>query len=79
MKSFTDATKDPGKLNLSSVPNMYSLVPLAQDSHTPIHGIKSSDGLVGAHYSQQSKYTGFIRSLTSAILENMGLEVKHGD
>jgi cellulose biosynthesis protein BcsQ len=79
MKAFTGATKDPGKLNLSSVPNMYSLVPLAQDSHTPIHGIKSGDGLVGAHYSQQSKYTGFIRSLTSAILENMGLEVEHGD
>lgn len=62
-------------LRLGDVPNMYSLVPLAQDSHVPIHGILSKDGLVGAQYSQQDKYSGFIKDLTKTILNNIGLPV----
>lgn len=71
LKDFFDSGQ---LLKLGDVPNMYSLVPLAQDANAPIQGIKSKDGLVGAHYSQQEIYAGFIRDLTRQVLNNIDVE-----
>lgn len=71
LEAFTQVNQP---LKLGDVPNMYSLVPLAQDANSPIHGIKSKDGLVGAHYGQQEIYVGFIRDLTRQVLSNVEVE-----
>ena len=41
-----------GKHILGEIPNMFSLVPIAQNNSSPIRDLKGSDGIFGAHYSQ---------------------------
>jgi hypothetical protein len=50
---------------------MFSLVPLAQTAHVPIHGITSKDGLTGGQYGQQRDYQAFIAALSSSLLNNL--------
>src|SRR5262249_51019223 len=45
--------------HLGDVPNMFSLIPLAQNANSPIHQLQSADGLVGTQYSQKDTYVGF--------------------
>lgn len=59
---------------LGDVPNMFSLIPLAQSANAPISQLTSSDGLVGAQYSQQGKYSGFIGALAESLLRNTELK-----
>lgn len=58
-------------LRLGDVPHMFSLVPLAQSAHTPIHGLTSKDGLSGGQYNQQAEYNTFISKLAASLLENL--------
>ena len=58
-------------LRLGDVPHMFSLVPLAQSAHTPIHGLTSKDGLSGGQYNQQAEYNTFISTLATSLLENL--------
>lgn len=63
-------------LHLGDVPHMFSLVPLAQTRHTPIHGLTSSDGLSGGQYAQQEDYKRFIANLSKALLRNLAASRK---
>ena len=47
-------------VRLGDVPHMYSLVPLAQTAHAPIHRLTAKDGLSGGQYAQQRQYLEFI-------------------
>jgi cellulose biosynthesis protein BcsQ len=58
-------------LRLGDVPHMFSLVPLAQSAHTPIHGLTSKDGLSGGQYNQQVEYNRFISALAASLLANL--------
>lgn len=58
-------------LRLGDVPHMFSLVPLAQSAHTPIHGLTSKDGLSGGQYAQQRDYNDFIAALATALRTNL--------
>jgi cellulose biosynthesis protein BcsQ len=58
-------------LRLGDVPHMFSLVPLAQSAHTPIHGLTSKDGLSGGQYNQQGDYNTFISALATSLLNNL--------
>lgn len=58
-------------VHLGDVPHMYSLVPLAQTAHTPIHGLTSKDGLSGGQYAQQQDYISFIRRLAESLMGNL--------
>jgi hypothetical protein len=49
-------TSDSANLDLGVVPYMFSMIPLAQASHSPISTLTTSDGLRGAQISQQAKY-----------------------
>ena len=64
-----------GDMDLGDVPNMFSLVPMAQSAHAPIHRLESGDGLVGAQYSQRDKYAGFVAGLSTALLKNLDYRV----
>lgn len=38
--------------NIGTVPNLFSLIPMSQSSRKPIFGLKSSDGVRGAHFAK---------------------------
>jgi cellulose biosynthesis protein BcsQ len=65
LKSFlTHKTKDP---HLGDVPNLYSLIPLAQSANAPIISLVSKDGLVGNQFSQALRYKEIIGELALQI------------
>jgi len=57
-------------LRLGEVPNMFSLVPMAQSANCPIFELASQDGVRGAHYAQVDKYDRIIQALTEKVLRN---------
>lgn len=59
---------------LGEVPNMYSLIPLAQTANAPIVDLRSSDGLVGSHYNQAKRYVEILSGVAAALARNIGLE-----
>lgn len=64
---------DLQSVRLGDVPNLRSLVPLAQSANAPIAGLTSKDGLAGGQYSQQKKYTDLISAVGQRLYENCGL------
>ena len=62
---------DASDVRLGDVPHMFSLVPLAQTSHKPIHRLTSGDGLSGGQYQQQRQYQDFIGNLSNSLLNNL--------
>jgi cellulose biosynthesis protein BcsQ len=56
---------------LGDVPHMFSLVPLAQTSHTPIHKLTRREGLSGGQFQQQLKYKTFIHALAGSLMRNL--------
>jgi hypothetical protein len=58
-------------VHLGDVPNLYSLIPMAQIANAPIFALKSSDGILGSQFKQTSDYGKLIASLAGRILENM--------
>ncbi|WP_179220308.1 ParA family protein [Rhodococcus sp. NCIMB 12038] len=69
---FTPPDLDMNDLKLGDVPNMYSLIPLAQSVNAPISALQSSDGLAGGQYRQQENYLHTIRAVTESLARNMG-------
>lgn len=63
---------DLNDFDLASIPYLYSLIPLAQASRCPIHGLKSSDGLVGSQFSQVKDYGNVMASFCHKLLKNLG-------
>lgn len=59
--------------NLGVVPNMFSMVPLAQAAHAPIVDLKPGDGLRGAQISQNLKYAKQLDKIASLLMANLGL------
>lgn len=53
--------------HLGDVPNLYSLIPLAQSANAPIISLKSKDGLVGSQFSQALRYKEIIGELAEQI------------
>lgn len=48
---LSSSMKD-GEYEIGTVPNLFSLVPMAQSRHTPIFELTGRDGVVGAHFSK---------------------------
>jgi cellulose biosynthesis protein BcsQ len=57
--------------HLGDVPNLYSLIPLAQSVNAPIVALGSGDGLVGNQYSQARTYKDIIGRLAEEISERV--------
>jgi cellulose biosynthesis protein BcsQ len=60
-------------LELGHIPNLYSLIPMAQSAKSPIHKLASGDGLVGSQYTQVGSYAQLISSLCDKLLVNVGV------
>ncbi len=71
---FADGVSPVNAL-LGEIPNMYSLIPLAQSSAAPIIDLKSSDGLVGSHYNQTRRYVEILDAVAISLANNIGLGV----
>lgn len=63
-------------LDLGVVPNMFSMIPLAQSKHAPVADLTQSDGLRGSQPSQQSKYVRRLDEIGERLTINLGLESK---
>lgn len=64
------------KLRLGDIPYVYSLVPLSQNSKTPIHALSSKNGVVGSQYKQIEQYNLLMKEFSEQLLINMGLNDK---
>lgn len=60
-------------LDLGVVPYMFSMVPLAQSAHAPISELKGSDGLNGAQFNQQSRYSKKLATIGDRLAAHLGL------
>lgn len=69
-KFLSTTTTDP---DLGVVPNMFSMIPLAQAAHAPIRDLKTADGLRGAQVSQQARYLERLEQIAHRLVENIGL------
>lgn len=66
-------------VHLGDVPHMFSLVPLAQTAHTPIHKLTGREGLSGGQYQQQRQYQTFVQKLSESLMRNLrrSAELRH--
>lgn len=64
------------ELDLGVVPNMFSMVPLAQAAHAPIRDLRTADGLRGAQVNQQARYAKQLEEIARALMKNVGIKVK---
>lgn len=60
---------------LGEIPNMYSLIPLAQTVNSPILSLSAADGLVGSHFAQAARYAEILRGVSHKVLHNAQMEV----
>lgn len=58
---------------LGIVPNMFSMVPMAQAAHAPIEALTPSDGVRGAQVAQQAKYVDQLNAMFGRLKENLSL------
>lgn len=61
----TDAVK------LGDVPNLFSLIPLAQTVNAPLIALSSQDGLVGGQFGQASEYATIVERVANALAKNL--------
>lgn len=67
------AASDVGALELGIVPNMFSMVPLAQAAHAPIADLKPADGVRGAQVTQQGRYVEQLDEVFERLTSNIGV------
>jgi cellulose biosynthesis protein BcsQ len=71
--SFTSPTIGSAGVKLGDVPNMYSLVPLAQSRNCPIGDLKLVVGaLVGSQFKQSAEYANILSQFAARLAANMG-------
>ncbi len=66
-ESLIELSRYEAGLELGTVPNMFSMVPLAQSEHSPIADLGRDDGLRGAQFSQQERYVEQLNSIFDLI------------
>ena len=69
--SLMFAGNDNASPMLGSIPNMFSIAPIAQNASSPIMDLKSSDGIFGAHYSQSKEFSKIFDKVASKILSRL--------
>lgn len=68
---FTPRSLEFSDLHLGDVPNMFSLIPLAQGVSAPVFELKTKDGLVGSQYIQVSNYSEIIGRVSRQLYKNL--------
>lgn len=73
LRAFAPLALTMDDMKLGDVPNMYSLIPLAQSVNAPIADLQAADGLAGGQYRQQQNYMATIHAVSEALAKNMGV------
>lgn len=60
---------DGREFEIGTVPNLFSLVPMSQSSHSPIFGLTASDGVVGAHFAKVKEAQDIFGRVAAEFLE----------
>ncbi len=66
-KSLAALSRFGTDLDLGTVPNMFSMIPLAQSQHAPLSTLGRDDGLRGAQFSQHERYVEQLETLFDLI------------
>lgn len=53
---------------IGTVPNLFSLIPMSQSSHSPVFELNSNDGVVGAHFAKVKDAKEIFKNVTNEIL-----------
>ena len=56
---------------LGEITNLNSLIPLSQNSSTPIFILKGENGVVGAHFNKVKEYESILESIVNNLLTNI--------
>jgi hypothetical protein len=69
-----DQIQVPGLKNkdVGVIPNMFSMVPLAQNAHAPIADMTPADGVRGAQVKQQARYVSQLNEVFARLAGNLG-------
>jgi len=70
-EKLIELSRVKGDLELGTVPNMFSMIPLAQGQHSPIANLSREDGLRGAQFSQQERYVEQLDAIFKGISERV--------
>ena len=65
---------DDNTVKLGDVPNLFSLIPLAQNANAPLINLTARDGLVGAQFQQAKEYAAILDHVARSLAVNIGLE-----
>lgn len=68
----SDGKSDINKYLVGEIQNLHSLVPLSQSANCPIFKLKSSDGVVGAHFSMVKESKDIFNNIAVNIIRNIG-------
>jgi cellulose biosynthesis protein BcsQ len=71
--------EDADELDLGVVPNMFSMIPLAQAKHAPIADLTTADGVRGAQVNQQGRYVKRLKEIGFRLAENLGFPHQRND
>lgn len=58
-------------LELTSIPYLYSLIPMSQSHHCPIYKLTNKEGVVGSQYAQVAKYKETLSDFCLKLLVNI--------
>ena len=64
------------KYEIGSIPNLYSLIPMAQSAHKPIFALKAKDGVRGAHFNKVREAGIIYEKITSQLIANLAALAK---
>lgn len=59
------------ELELGHIPNLFSLIPMAQSAKSPIHKLSGGDGIVGSQYAQVKDYAALMSNFCDRLLANL--------
>jgi cellulose biosynthesis protein BcsQ len=68
---LADADSYPS-LEIGTVPNLFSLVPMSQTNHTPIFELTAADGVIGAHFSKVKETKDIFGKVANELLLRIG-------
>jgi cellulose biosynthesis protein BcsQ len=54
---------------IGTVPNLFSLIPMSQSQNKPVFDLKSTDGVVGAHFSKVKEASDIFEKVTIELLK----------
>lgn len=71
LSKFRSADVVQSDMDLGDIPNLFSLIPLAQSVNAPIFSLRGGDGLVGSQFGQARDYEAMIAGLGDKLIKNI--------